>query len=134
MSVAASGIIPVYVGTYTHRESVGVYVYTLDLQSGKLEYHSELADIEQPSFLGLSPDQRHLYVINELVPNGQITACSIHESSGKLERFECPEHRRFESMLRRSASQRPFRPGIQLPLRYPGGAADRVGWQPRSGD
>ncbi len=87
MSPSSSGTIPVYVGTYTHRESVGVYVYTLDLQSGKLEYHSELADIEQPSFLGLSPDQRHLYVINELVPNGQLTACSIHESSGKLEQL-----------------------------------------------
>ena len=85
MSASASGTIPVYVGSYTRRESVGIYIYTLDLQSGKLEYHSELGDIEQPSFLTLSPDQRHLYVINELVPNGQISACAIDESDGKLE-------------------------------------------------
>ena len=87
MSASSSGTIPVYVGTYTHRESVGIYVYTLDLQSGQLEYHSELGETEHPSFLTLSPDLRHLYVINELVPNGQITACAIDESSGKLERL-----------------------------------------------
>lgn len=87
MSPSASGKVPVYVGTYTRRESVGVYVYTLDQRSGKLEYHSKLGDTEQPSFLGLSPDQRHLYAINELVPNGQITACAIDASSGKLERL-----------------------------------------------
>ena len=87
MSTSASGTIQVYVGTYTHRESAGVYVYTLDLWSGKLEYHSELGATEHPSFLCLSPEQRHLYAINELVPNGQITACAIDGSNGRLERL-----------------------------------------------
>ena len=85
MSNSASGTIPVFIGTYTRRKSVGVYVYTLDLQTGKLEYHSELENIEQPSFLSLSPDGQHLYVINELVPNGQISACAIDAANGKLE-------------------------------------------------
>ena len=41
----------VYIGTYTRRDSEGIYVYKMDLNSGKLSYSSKVTGIENPSFL-----------------------------------------------------------------------------------
>ncbi|MBO6213935.1 MAG: beta-propeller fold lactonase family protein [Lachnospiraceae bacterium] len=51
-----------YVGTYTHENSVGIYVYDLDPDTGILKERS-VAPINNPSYLCLSYDGHFLYSI-----------------------------------------------------------------------
>ena len=51
-----------YVGTYTHETSVGIHVYDIDVEHGKLTERS-VAEINNPSYLTTSKDGRFLYSI-----------------------------------------------------------------------
>ena len=51
-----------YVGTYTHENSVGIYVYDLDPDTGILKERS-VAPINNPSYLCASYDGKYLYSI-----------------------------------------------------------------------
>ena len=51
-----------YVGTYTHENSVGIYVYDLDPETGVLKERS-VAPINNPSYLCVSHDGKFLYSI-----------------------------------------------------------------------
>ena len=55
------------IGTYTNRgsSSEGIYVYTFDSKTGKLEYKNEVGDIDNPSYLTISPDKKHVYFVAE---------------------------------------------------------------------
>ena len=66
----------VYVGTYTGGSSEGIYVYNLNMSSGELTYESHIAGVENPSFLALSPDNRHLYAVNEN-EDGGVTSFAV---------------------------------------------------------
>ena len=74
----------------TQTEAVeGVYVQRLDMESGTLSPISAHGEIENPSFLDLSPDRRFLYAIGEVGqvdgrPGGAIGAYAIDSSSGTL--------------------------------------------------
>ncbi len=79
----------VYIGTYTHGESEGIYVYRLDGASGELEYSSKIIGVENPSFLEIHPSGRYLYTVNELnefegKSSGAVTAFYIHKETGEL--------------------------------------------------
>lgn len=79
----------VYVGTYTHRGSEGIYVYRLDLSTGVLERLSIAPKVENPSFLAIGPDRRFLYAVNEVRQfadrkSGGISAFAIHPATGDL--------------------------------------------------
>lgn len=79
----------VYVGTYTRGRSEGIYVYRLDPSSGALEFASEVTGIDNPSFLALHPQGRHLYAVNEVggaagKPSGAVSAFSIDPATGGL--------------------------------------------------
>jgi 6-phosphogluconolactonase len=74
--------IMLYVGTYEHQDPVltnaanqGIYTYTLDPVSGQLDYHSEINDIGNPSFLAIDSKQRYLYAVDE---NFALEACLVH--------------------------------------------------------
>ena len=56
----------VYIGTYSNGGSEGVYVQRLDMESGTLSPISAHGEIENPSFLDLSPDRQFLYAIGEV--------------------------------------------------------------------
>ncbi len=64
-----------YVGTYTQKEGhvdgkgEGVYLITIDMDSDTMKILRTIPDFVNPSFLALSNDQKHLYVVNELGPN-----------------------------------------------------------------
>ena len=73
----------VYVGTYTGGSSEGIYVYNLNMSSGELTYESHIAGVENPSFLALSPDNRHLYAVNEN-EDGGVTSFAVASGSGEL--------------------------------------------------
>ena len=51
-----------YVGTYTHEQSVGIYVYDIDLDTGVLTERS-VAPVNNPSYLCVSHDGEMLYSI-----------------------------------------------------------------------
>ncbi len=79
----------VYVGTYTRGESEGIYVYWLDMPSGKLEYRNKATGIDNPSFLVIEPKHRYLYAVNEISNfegkrGGAVSAFSIDQQSAGL--------------------------------------------------
>lgn len=51
-----------YAGTYTHETTVGIHVYDIDLEKGRLVERS-VAEINNPSYLTTSKDGRFLYSI-----------------------------------------------------------------------
>src|SRR5262249_10463576 len=79
----------VYVGTNTApRGSKGIYLYEMDLASGKLSEKGLAAEAVNPSFLAVHPSRKFLYAVGEVETSdgkkaGGVTAFTI-ESDGKL--------------------------------------------------
>ena len=55
-----------YVGTYTRKESKGIYAFHFDAATGRLSPLGLAAETKSPSFLAPSANGRFLYVSNEL--------------------------------------------------------------------
>lgn len=51
-----------YVGTYTHGNSVGIHIYDIDVEEGKMQ-EKKVVPINNPSHLTISADGRFLYSI-----------------------------------------------------------------------
>ncbi|MGB0579260.1 MAG: lactonase family protein [Limisphaerales bacterium] len=89
----ARGVMWVYFGTYTKRESKGIYVARLDLKTGALSALSTnalAAESVNPSFLAIHPAGDKLYAVNEIADyNGEkagaVSAFRINTDSGALE-------------------------------------------------
>ena len=60
---ATSGIY-LLAGTYTGKESKGIYIFRLDTLTGE-STATGMAEIPNPSFLALSPDERFVYAVSE---------------------------------------------------------------------
>lgn len=89
----------VYIGTYTAPHTApggteastakGIYVYKTDPDSGNLT-PIQVVEADNPSFIAMSPDSRHLYCVNELgtddagTPLGRVSAYRVDQASGKL--------------------------------------------------
>jgi 6-phosphogluconolactonase len=85
----------VYVGTFTHHgpgergRADGLYLYTLDHDTGGLRLVDEIPDIPNPAFLAAAPDGRTLYAVNE-VPSidghdgGAVSAFARDPATGRL--------------------------------------------------
>ena len=56
----------VYVGTYTAKESKGIYLQRFDAAAGALEAIGLVAEMPNPSFLALHPGRRFLYAVSEV--------------------------------------------------------------------
>lgn len=79
----------VYIGTYTKKDSKGVYAYRLDMATGHLTPVTSGPMTPNPSFLAIHPNHRFLYVVNELQDfgggkTGGVTAFRIDPKSGAL--------------------------------------------------
>ena len=79
----------IYIGTYSGDGSEGIYAHKLDMSTGALTQISSHGEIENPSFLDLSPDGRFLYAIGEVSetngqPGGAVGAYSINQEDGSL--------------------------------------------------
>ena len=79
----------VYVGTYTHGDSGGIYTYTLDETTGALTQVGQAVRSECPSFLDVDPTGRYLYAISEVgefdgEPSGAVSAFAIDSGDGGL--------------------------------------------------
>jgi 6-phosphogluconolactonase len=80
----------VYVGTYTGKDSEGIYAFGLDKETGKLTSDVRfVAKTENPSFLALHPGKPLLYAVNETgtfndEPTGAVSAFRLNEKNGSL--------------------------------------------------
>lgn len=79
----------VYVGTYTGRDSKGIYAFPLDLATGKAGEARLVAETTSPSFLAIHPSERFLYAANEIAnyqgtKAGSVSAFSIDPATGDL--------------------------------------------------
>jgi len=72
------------VGTYTGKNSEGIYVYKFNTSTGAMEKVSSTLT-ENPSYLAFSKDRKFLYSVNENGDNkGGVSAFSFDEATGKL--------------------------------------------------
>ncbi|HUQ66219.1 MAG TPA: lactonase family protein [Flavitalea sp.] len=72
------------VGTYTNKNSEGIYVYKFNTSTGEAKKVSSTL-IENPSYLAFSKDKKYLYSVNENGDGkGGVTAFSFDEGNGML--------------------------------------------------
>jgi 6-phosphogluconolactonase len=79
-----------FVGTYTEKESKGIYAYRFDAASSELTSLGVAAETTNPSFLAIDPGRRFLYAVNEVqkykdASSGAVTAFAIDQKTGKLQ-------------------------------------------------
>lgn len=79
----AAGNYLVYVGTYTHEESKGIYAYRFNTSIGKLSNIGLVAEVTHPSFLAIHPNQKFLYAVSE-TDDGSLVSYAIDHATGKL--------------------------------------------------
>ncbi len=74
------------VGTYTSEEgSKGIYLYKLNTGTGKAD-SLNMAEVENPSYLTLSPDERFVYAVSENGEgNSMANAFSFDKNSASLQ-------------------------------------------------
>lgn len=73
-----------YIGTYTKGESKGIYSFTLHTQTAALENIKAVAELENPTYLTTSANNRFLYSVMKEGEFGGIAAYSIDEHTGEL--------------------------------------------------
>jgi 6-phosphogluconolactonase len=72
------------VGTYTGKNSEGIYVYKFNAANGDMQKVSSTMT-ENPSYLAVSPDKKFVYSVNENGNDkGGVSAFSFDAASGKL--------------------------------------------------
>ena len=66
-----------YVGTYTKGESKGIYSFTLDASSGKIENIKLEAQLDNPTYITVTSDNKHLYSVVKVGATGGVAAFDI---------------------------------------------------------
>src|SRR5262249_40878360 len=79
----------VYVGTYTGKDSKGIYRLELDPATGKLTGPELAGETANPSFLAIHPNRRFLYAVGEVgdfngKKTGAVSAFAIDPKTGNL--------------------------------------------------
>ncbi|GCF11383.1 lactonase family protein [Dictyobacter arantiisoli] len=79
----------VYIGTYANQQDPGIFLYTLDTDTGTLTYIDSIAGIENPSFLAHDQQQRYLYAVSETLEyqgqaGGSVATFAIDNQAGQL--------------------------------------------------
>jgi 6-phosphogluconolactonase len=82
----------VYVGTYTGKNSKGIYRFDFDLATGKLTNQALAGETTNPSFLAIYPNGRFLYAVGEVdsvggKKGGAVTAFAIDAKTGDLKQL-----------------------------------------------
>ncbi|RDW18811.1 6-phosphogluconolactonase [Oceanobacillus arenosus] len=73
-----------YIGTYTKKESKGVYSFTLDTEDAKISDIKVAAEIGNPTYLNITDDKKYLYAIATEDDLGGLASYSIDKSTGEL--------------------------------------------------
>jgi 6-phosphogluconolactonase len=66
-----------YIGTYTKGGSKGIYSFTLDTNEARIAGINEAAQLENPTYLTISKDNRYLYSVAKEGEKGGVTAFSV---------------------------------------------------------
>jgi len=79
----------VYIGTYTDKQSKGIYAYRFDPAKDQLTSLGLAAETVNPSFLAVDASRRFLYAVNEMSQyegrsSGGVSAFAIAPGTGKL--------------------------------------------------
>lgn len=79
----------IYVGTYSVRDSKGIYVFELNRAKATLKLIQTIVDRNSPSFLAVHPSGKFLYSVNSSAiegheGSGSASAFSIDRKTGKL--------------------------------------------------
>ena len=72
-----------YIGTYTKKTSKGIYSFVLDTDAKKITDVSLVAEIENPTYLTVTNDNKHLFAVGKEGSLGGVSAYSI-QSDGSL--------------------------------------------------
>ena len=88
-SAAEADSLRVYIGTYTHNRSEGIYLSRLDLATGKLQPAELACKTANPAFLAVHPKRPLLYAVGEMggfqgKKAGAVSAFSMDPGTGKL--------------------------------------------------
>jgi 6-phosphogluconolactonase len=78
-----------FAGTQTGASSKGIYAFQWDPSKGELNETGLAVESNNPTFLALSPDGKHLYAVNEIEEyegekTGSVSSFSIDRSAAKL--------------------------------------------------
>ncbi|MGN0214702.1 MAG: lactonase family protein [Muribaculaceae bacterium] len=82
-SCAANDELTMLVGTYTYDTSRGIYSLSFNQQTG----YATMLDstkVENPSYLVISNDNRHVYCVTEKGPESKVNAFNFDAEQGKL--------------------------------------------------
>jgi 6-phosphogluconolactonase len=79
----------IYIGTFSERGSLGIYVYSFDRNTKQYDLRQTIISRESPSFIDLSPNGKFLYSVNRGGLEGKkewgsVTSFAIDQISGKL--------------------------------------------------
>lgn len=72
----------VYFGTYTGKESKGIYQCEMNLKDGSLSAATLAGETSDPSFVAFHPSKKFLYAVNE--GQAKVSAFAIDEKTGNL--------------------------------------------------
>lgn len=73
-----------YIGTYTKKDSKGIYTFLLNTKEKQLEAVSPAAEIENPTYLAIRNDNRFLYSVAKENNLGGVAAFLPDKATGKL--------------------------------------------------
>ena len=75
-----------FIGTYTAKDSKGIYVYLFDASTGTIKWISNTDSAANPSYLAIAPNQKYVYAVNEThgENGGTVSAYSFDRTRGKL--------------------------------------------------
>lgn len=73
-----------YVGTYTKGDSRGIYRFILDTSERKLSEAELAAEVDSPTYLTVSRDNRNLYAVAKEGEQGGVASFSVNPQSGEL--------------------------------------------------
>jgi 6-phosphogluconolactonase len=79
----------VYVGTYAEPDQEGIWLYSLNTETGELDKVLGVKAGENPSYLALDQERRYLYAVNETgnyqgENSGSVSAFAIDQQTGDL--------------------------------------------------
>jgi len=76
-----------YLGTYTKESSQGVYKFTLDAEEQKITKITAVAELDNPTYIAVSNNNKYLYAVSKEEEKGGVTAFTIDQETGALNRL-----------------------------------------------
>jgi 6-phosphogluconolactonase len=75
------------IGAYTKKQSEGIYVYSFNSQTGAVKPVSIATGVDNPSYLAIAPDKKHVYSVNEVgvERTGSVSAFAFDNATGQLQ-------------------------------------------------